>query len=137
MLRGCARTRCSRSGWPRIKANGVFRLGRPHTSLPVSLPLVIILPRCRSISHRSQPRRSPTHPVALPSIVTNRQSYAPVTTAPQSSAVGCWMPFYPSYFQPFLAHEQRQFSRLTQPGSVFRHFHEKGRVVRLRRDASC
>ena len=33
--------------------------------------------------------------------------------------------------QLFPTHEQCRSSRLTEPGCVFKHFHEKGRVARL------
>ena len=72
---------------------------------------------------------SPTRPFA-----TDHRSHVSVTTAPWTPGAGHWRSFRPPRLQLFLAHEQRQFPRLTQPGSVFGHFHEKGRVARLRWD---
>jgi len=54
-----------------------------------------------------------------------------MTTPNPGPAVGGWRSFRPSRLQLSPAHEQCQFSRLTSPGSVLGHFHEKGRVARL------
>ena len=50
----------------------------------------------------------------------------------EPGSCGRWLgAFRPSRLQLSPAHEQRQFSRLTLPGSVLGYFHEKGRVARL------
>ena len=75
-----------------------------------------------------------TFPSLSRRFATSYRSYAPVKTTFQGPMAGCSRSLRPPHLQLFLAHEQSRLSRLTQPGSGFRRFHEKGRVARLRRD---
>ena len=100
---------------------------------PPSQELPLVATPCTAVRCFTGPGASPsaTSPVLSRRLATNYQSYAPVTTTLQSPVVVIWRPFRPSRLQLSPAHEQRQFSRLTEPGSVLRHFHEKGRAARL------
>jgi len=101
------------------------------SSLPMSRPqwLSLHIVARHSVGAR---RAIPCH-LPGPLLVIYRQS--PEVCFSNDGELGScgwgWRPFRPSHLQLLPTHEQRQFSRLTLPGSVLRYFHEKGRVARL------
>ena len=139
----CARTRCGPNWWPRIKANSVFlsalvtQVVSTNLLPPNEPPLVAILRYCRSMLTAAKCATLCYFPHALSKICYRLlKSRSSDNDAPESCGGG-WRSFCPSRLQFFPTHEQRQFSRLTQPGSVLGHFHEKGRVARLGQNIPC